>query len=93
MRPPTTLPVNGAAVRVIRSALGYDIPAFAEAVGVSVSFMSRIERNKRQPSAKVRARMVTVLKVPLAAILKGGVDALTVPEQPSHAEPAVATAA
>lgn len=68
MRTRTGITVNGHAVRALRDALGYDIPTFAKAVGVSVPFMSRIERNKRQPSPMVRARMVAVLGVPLNAI-------------------------
>jgi transcriptional regulator with XRE-family HTH domain len=68
MRTRTGITVNGFAVRALRDALGYDIPTFAKAVGVSVPFMSRIERNLRQPSPMVRARMVEVLGVPLNAI-------------------------
>ncbi|HLL69082.1 MAG TPA: helix-turn-helix transcriptional regulator [Micromonosporaceae bacterium] len=64
------LTVNGGTVRALRIALGWNLSTFAAAVGVSEGFMSRIERDLRQPAPEVRLRIARTLGVPLGVITR-----------------------
>lgn len=59
---------NGAAVRVIRGALGISIGDLAARASISPEYMSMIETGARQPSAVVARGIADGMGVPLDAI-------------------------
>lgn len=64
----TTRRLNGTALRVIREALGLSARELAARAGIDPSFLSRLERGARQPSAPVLHGLAAGLGVPIAAI-------------------------
>lgn len=65
----TTRVINGAAVRAIREPLGIQQDDLAARVGISASYLSRIETGVEKPGLNPTARKIAdVLGVPLAAI-------------------------
>lgn len=59
----------GTAIRRRREELGYGLTRFASAVGISPSYLSRIETETRtQPSPEVLARIAAGLKCQVNAI-------------------------
>ncbi len=71
----TTTRTNGAAIRALREAHGWQAKKFAAAVGISRGYLCNVEARRRQVSPEVLRKMADVLGVPLAA-LNGGFDAL-----------------
>ena len=60
--------VNGTTVRVVREALGIRHGDLAKRVGISPSFLTRIEQGARQPSPAITTGLANGLGVPLEAI-------------------------
>lgn len=67
----TQVRTNGAAVRALREAYGWQATKFAAAVGISRGYLCNVEAQRRQVSPSVLRRMADVLGVPLAAINGG----------------------
>lgn len=63
-----SLRTNGAAIRALRQAYGWKVVKFAQAIGVSRSYMSNLEAGRRQASPEVLRKISETLNVPLAAI-------------------------
>ncbi len=62
---------NGAAIKALREAYGWQAKKFAAAVGISAPYYSRIESGDRQASPAVLRAIADTLGVPLAAIVGG----------------------
>lgn len=62
------LKVNGAAIRAIREANGWNSTRFCAALEISGPHLTNIEKGARNPSPELARRMAEVLAVPLAAI-------------------------
>ncbi len=60
---------NGAAIKALREAYGWQAKKFAAAVGISAPYYSRIETGDRQASPAVLRAIANTLGVPLAAII------------------------
>ena len=63
-----TASVIGARLRHVRTSAGLSLRAVAEAVGISSSALSQIEKGTMQPSVNRLVEIVTVLGVPVSAI-------------------------
>ena len=62
------LRILGEAVKALREARGYSVVGFAEAVGISRSYMANIEQLRKQPSYQVLFAIARELAVPVTAI-------------------------
>jgi transcriptional regulator with XRE-family HTH domain len=54
----------GTAIKRARLAKGMTLESLGDAVGVSLAFLSRIERGERQPSEDLASRLERALEVP-----------------------------
>jgi transcriptional regulator with XRE-family HTH domain len=63
-RPDATL------LRAKRRALGIRLCDLADAVGISTSYLSKIERLRVRPNGAIKAKLAAVLGVPRADLLK-----------------------
>ncbi len=59
-------------VRRLRSKKGLSQRALADTIGISVSYVSMLERAQRSPPLETIERMARALKVTPAALLGGG---------------------
>lgn len=59
---------NGAAIRAIREAKGWNLNPFASHAGIDSGYLSRLERGQHNASPRVLKQIATTLCVPLAAI-------------------------
>lgn len=59
---------DGSAIRRRRELSGYGLRRFANAVGVSHAYLSRVERGKRNPQPEVMAQIATLLNCAIADI-------------------------
>ncbi len=59
----------GTAIKIVRQAKGVRLTDLAKSAGVSLPFISLIERGDRQPSLDVLARLAEALGVPLEALI------------------------
>lgn len=66
--PRVSVPTNGDAIRAIRQAKGWSAAKFADRIGVSQPYLSRIETGKRSASPTVLRRIADTLDVPVAAV-------------------------
>jgi transcriptional regulator with XRE-family HTH domain len=58
-------------VRRLRSKKGFSQKELADTVGISVSYVSMLERGKRSPPLETIEKMARALKVTPAALLRG----------------------
>ena len=58
-------------VRRLRSKKGLSQRVLAENVGISISYVSMLERGQRSPPLETVEKMARALKVPPAALLTG----------------------
>jgi transcriptional regulator with XRE-family HTH domain len=58
-------------VRRLRSKKGLSQKALAEAIGISVSYVSMLERGERSPPLETIEKMARALRVPPATLLQG----------------------
>lgn len=67
---PSFVPVraNGVAIRAFRELRGISLRRFAQLIGTSPTQVSRIEREKQNPSSATFQRIAEVLDVPEEAI-------------------------
>jgi transcriptional regulator with XRE-family HTH domain len=68
--------VLGPAVRALREAMGIRHGAFAEAVGISAGYLTKIETGSQQPRPDIAVALARRLRVPL--------DAITYPSEQSQ---------
>lgn len=66
--PHSVFVVDGAKIRHMRDRAGWSLSAFAKELDTDISHLSRIERGKGQPSARLRNRIAEVLAVSLDEI-------------------------
>lgn len=59
----------GHAIRFCRQQKGMSIPALAEKVGLSTSYISLLERNERDPPLSTLERLSAALEVPLSVLV------------------------
>ncbi|HWU21675.1 MAG TPA: helix-turn-helix transcriptional regulator [Nocardioides sp.] len=59
---------NGAAVRVIRDALGVSNPDLAARAEISTAYLAMVESGSRQPSPSVARKLADGLGIPLESI-------------------------
>ncbi|GAA1716225.1 hypothetical protein GCM10009765_76200 [Fodinicola feengrottensis] len=60
--------VLGPAVRALREALGIRHGSFAESVGISPGYLTKIESGSQQPRPDIAVALARRLRVPLDAI-------------------------
>lgn len=66
---------NGHAIRALRESRGWGLAAFAEAVGINKSSLSRIETDdKRGARPETVKKIADGLKVPITAIIRGPIN-------------------
>jgi len=63
--------IPGPHVRRLRSKKGFPQKVLADTVGISVSYVSMLERGKRSPPLETIEKMARALKVTPAALLGG----------------------
>ena len=59
----------GAGIRALRSQLGWSQEKLAEASGLHRSYISQLERGRRNPTLDVLARLAAALDVKLSTLL------------------------
>ena len=64
----------GKALKLVRSAKDLSLEIVAERSGISVSYLSRIERDERQATMPLVAKIAEALAVPVAIIVFLGSD-------------------
>lgn len=65
----------GKALKLVRSAKDLSLENVAERSGISVSYLSRIERDERQATMPLVAKIAEALAVPVAIVVFLGSDA------------------
>lgn len=76
MAPARGVPINGAAVRAVREALGVNVSTLATDAVISTGFLSNIEAGRKvRVSPEARRRIATRLQCPVDAISYVGADA------------------
>jgi transcriptional regulator with XRE-family HTH domain len=61
---------NGAAIRTIRQLRGFGLRQLAEVIGISPTYLSRIERDQRGASDSLRQDIADALGAPVEAITR-----------------------
>lgn len=64
----------GKSIKLCRSALGLSQEDLASRIGVSVSYISLIEKNKRDPSMSLIEKISTALEIPVSLLTFMGAD-------------------
>ena len=59
----------GSAIRIVRHAKGLKLGALADAAGISIAFLSLMERGEREPSVAVIQRIADALDIPVDALM------------------------
>lgn len=76
MAPARGVPINGAAVRAIREAIGVNVSTLATDIAISTPFLSNIEAGRKvRVSPEVRRRLAERLGCGVDAISFVGADA------------------
>ena len=65
---PTGELYRGSQIRAVRQAKGWSLTHFGQLVGCQLSALSNIETNRVAPSARLLARIASLLEVPLAEL-------------------------
>ena len=58
----------GNAIRLVRKGTGLDQKTVASSIGISPTYLSQIEKNKKEPSLKILQKISDALSVPLPVI-------------------------
>ena len=83
----------GARVRKLREKQGLTQQGLAESAGMSVSFLSEIENDKRNPSGRVMVQLANVLGTTMDYLQRGTEPAPSPRREPTTIPPALAEAA
>ena len=57
------------ALKICRSAKGLSLETVAERSGISISYLSRIENQKREPTLPLIERLASALSIPVAILI------------------------
>ena len=76
----------GRRVRALREERGLSQEKLAELANLHWTFLSGIERGRRNPGLNTLARLATALKIPLSSLVAGLADDVT-PRTPSRKSP------
>ncbi len=66
----------GRAIKLCRTQRGYSQEQLAELAGISVSYLSLLERNERDPALSKIEQIATALRVPVSILAFLGADAI-----------------
>ena len=67
----------GSTIRRLRLASGMSQTELAHGAGVTASFLSRVERDKREPTLSVLRRIAETLKTPFGILLAAAIGDVT----------------
>ena len=89
---PTGALYRGSQIRALRQAKGWSLTHFGQLLACQLSALSNIETNRVAPSARLLARIATLLEVPLAELeqaplpplLAAKANGRTTPARPAH---------
>ncbi|MGF7185099.1 transcriptional regulator with XRE-family HTH domain [Desulfitispora alkaliphila] len=62
--------IHGNKIRLLREQRGYTLSRFAKIVNISISYLSEIEREAKQPSLKTVSKIAEALNIPKNQLIK-----------------------